>query len=118
LFVAAVLKYAFIQTCDSYYGCVQEGFAGICFFDGYDGCLFAFKAEFSQTQPKPTSLIYVQNQDKQTAQWVTYDKVLSGPKEKNWAKSKEAKKLNTNSSILNRYRIFLCSNILIAIWRQ
>ncbi|MEN8817008.1 MAG: M28 family peptidase [Nonlabens sp.] len=63
-------------------------------------CLcFAFaKAEFSPTQPKPTSLIYVQNQDDQTAQWATYDRALSDwTKEKLGDNPKEAKELNANS---------------------
>lgn len=63
-------------------------------------CLyFAFaKAEFSQTQPKPTSLVYVQNQDDNTAQWATYDKVLSDwTKEKLGKEPQLAKELNANS---------------------
>ena len=63
-------------------------------------CLcFAFaKAEFSQTQPKPTSLVYVHNQDDNTAQWATYDKVLSDwTKEKLGTEPQRAKELNANS---------------------
>jgi hypothetical protein len=63
-------------------------------------CLcFAFaKAEFSPTQPKPTSLIYVQDQDTKTAQWATYDKALSDwTKEKLGDTPELASKLNENS---------------------
>jgi hypothetical protein len=63
-------------------------------------CLcFAFaKAEFSPTQPKPTSLIYVQDQDTKTAQWATYDKALSDwTKEKLGDEPELASKLNENS---------------------
>jgi hypothetical protein len=63
-------------------------------------CLcFAFaKAEFSPTQPQPTSLIYLQDQDAKTAQWATYDSALSDwTKEKIGEQPQLASELNQNS---------------------
>ena len=37
-----------------------------------------FTSGFDQENPKPTSLLYVLNADDSTAQWATYEKVLSG----------------------------------------
>ncbi|WP_124979222.1 M28 family peptidase [Nonlabens xiamenensis] len=61
------------------------------------GLAFA-KAEFSPQQPKPTSLVYVVDQDQEQAQWATYDRALG-----DWTKSKlgedptTAEQLNKNT---------------------
>ncbi|MEO9502537.1 M28 family peptidase [Nonlabens ulvanivorans] len=61
------------------------------------GYAFA-KAEFTPSQPQSTSLVYIQNQDDQTAQWATYDEVLT-----DWTKAKlgespaAASELNKNT---------------------
>jgi len=61
------------------------------------GYAFA-KAEFTPSQPQSTSLVYIQNQDDQTAQWATYDQVLT-----DWTQAKlgdtpaKASELNKNT---------------------
>ncbi len=56
------------------------------------------KAKFTPSQPQSTSLVYIQNQDNQTAQWATYDKVLT-----DWTRAKlgesptAASELNKNT---------------------
>lgn len=61
------------------------------------GYAFA-KAEFTPSQPQSTSLVYIQNQDTKTAQWATYDKILT-----DWTKDKlgetpvKASELNKNT---------------------
>lgn len=56
------------------------------------------KAEFTPTQPRPTSLVYVQDQDAKTAMWATYDLTLSRwTQEKLGKKPQLAKDLNKNS---------------------
>jgi hypothetical protein len=66
------------------------------------------KAEFSPTQPQSTSLVYLSNQDSQTAQWVSYDKNLT-----DWTRAKlgadpqNANELNKNtidSKYASRFR--------------
>lgn len=64
------------------------------------GCLgFAFaKANFSTTQPESTSLVYLLDQQQETAQWATYDAAIN-----NWTREKmgaEAQKPQKNGNTI------------------
>lgn len=79
LFVAALLCYLLFTLLLPIFGYIRDtkGFALICFLV-FNIMVFTahFKSDFNEERPKPNSLVYLLDADKNSANWYTYDEVL------------------------------------------